>query len=582
MTALRPFVRALWAKHRRAMVALAVTTLALSLTEGAGLLLLLPMLRLAGVALNEGTSDRVASAIEEGLRVIGIAPTLVGVLAAVVLVVTARAALQFLLAEWTTRLEASVVGRLHGRLFDAIVRLPWARFTGERPAALAHALGPQVDDVQSAVMLLLEFASMAAAVTAAAVVAVTVAPALTAVVALVGVALLLLAHLLRAPGRAEADQLLHASIAAAARANELLGAMKMIHAYAAEERAVRAVAADIRAWLQLSRDFSRRRAVVALAFAVLSVLLLAVLVWIAVAVAQAAPATLLLMLLIYARLVPRLAEMQSAWSALTQALASFASLSALLQRCDAARAESAIRHNAASATMATNSRSAIPALHGTTPTVPPAPQLEVRAITVRYAVGERPVLRDRTARFPAGAVTAVIGATGAGKTTLADVLLGLLVPESGAVLVDGAPLAALSAEAWRARVGYLAQEPMLFHGTVRENLLFARPDASDDELNAALRDAACDFVERLSERLDAPIGDRGVLLSGGERQRLALARALLRQPALLVLDEATSALDADTEARILQTVRALRGRCTVVFCTHRDAVRALADAVVEL
>jgi ATP-binding cassette subfamily C protein len=135
---------------------------------------------------------------------------------------------------------------------------------------------------------------------------------------------------------------------------------------------------------------------------------------------------------------------------------------------------------------------------------------------------------------------------------------------------------------WCSRVGYLAQEPMLLHGTIRENLTFARPGASDDDMRAALEAAACDFVESLPLGLDSPLGDRGVLVSGGERQRLALARALLRQPDLLVLDEATSALDAETEQRILATVRALRGRCTVVFCTHREAPRATADRVIEI
>ena len=211
-----------------------------------------------------------------------------------------------------------------------------------------------------------------------------------------------------------------------------------------------------------------------------------------------------------------------------------------------------------------------------------APAVEVRGITVRYPASERAVLAEFSATCRPGALTVVVGETGAGKTTLGDVLLGLLPPESGAVLVDGVPLSTLPRDAWRARVGYLAQEPMLFHGTIRENLRFARPSATDAQLDAALTAAACDFVGRLPHRLDSEVGDRGVLLSGGERQRLALARALLREPDLLVLDEATSALDAETEARILQTVRALRGRCTVVFCTHRAAVRAMADQVIEL
>ena len=574
---LRPFVGALWREHRGAMLAVAAGTLALMFTEGAGLLLLVPMLRLVGVSLGDGVSDRVAAAMDAALQWAGIAPTLVGVLAAVVLVVVTRAALQLLLAVWHARLETAVVGRLRERLFSAVVRLPWARFVGERPASLVHALGSQVDDVHSALMMLLDAALLAAAVVAAALVAVVMSPLLTGVVALAGVVLFAAAHALGAPGRAEGDRLLEASTELFAHISEMLGAAKMIHAHGAEDRAVRAVEADSHAWAALNQRYERRRAEVSFALAVLAVVMLAVLVWMSVVTARIGPATLLLLLVVYARLVPRLSELQSTWSAITQALASFDSISALLARCDAAYESVEAAASASVATAASGATSASIAVDTAS-----GPAIELRDVTVRYPTGERPVLSRLAVRCPGGLLTAVVGPTGVGKTTFGDVLLGLLAPEEGEVLVDGVPLAAIPRHAWRSRLGYLAQEPMLFHGTIRENLLFAQPSASDADLSAALDDAACDFVRRLPRGLDAPVGDRGVLLSGGERQRLALARALLRRPQLLVLDEATSALDADTEARILQTVRNLRGRCTVVFCTHRGAVREAADVVIHL
>lgn len=569
MTSLRPFARVLWREHRTAMLMVGATSLALMLTEGAGLLLLIPMLRLVGVSLGDGASDRIAGVMEGALRAAGVAPTLAGVLAAVVVVVVARAAMQLLLARWHARLEAEVVGRLRERLFTAVVRLPWARFAGERPAALVHAMGPQVDDVHSALLMLLQSASLAAAVLAAALVAVLVSPLLTGVVAAAGGVLFAAAHALRAPGRAEGERLLDASTGLFARISELLGGMKMIHAHGAEDRAVRAVADDARGWTALTMGYAWRRARVSFALAVLGVVMLAVLVWVAVAVVHLAPATLLLLLLVYARLVPRVSELQALGSAIAQTLASFDSLAALLARCDAARA-------------ATDDERAPDAATNASRRGGRAPAIEVRDLTVRYPGSARAILEGFSAHVPAGALTVIVGETGAGKTTLADVLLGLLAPEAGAVFVDGEPLGSLPRAAWRARVGYLAQEPMLMHGTIRENLCLARATATDDELHAALRAAACDFVTRLQLGLDAPVGDRGVLLSGGERQRLALARALLRQPDLLVLDEATSALDAETETRILETVRALRGRCTVVFCTHRAAVRAVADYVITV
>ena len=593
---LRAFVHALWREHRAALLVVGAASLALLPTEGIGLLMLVPMLRLVGVSLGEGASDRIANAMEGGLRALGIVPTLGRVLAVMVALVTARAALQLLLTWWEARLEVEVVGRLRDRLFAAVVALPWARFTGERPAALMHAIGPQVDDVHSALLTMLQLVSLVTAVCAAAAVAVAVSPVLTLVVAVAGAVLFVVARLLRAPGLAEGERLLEATRGLFARVSELLGGMKMIHAHGASARAVEAVAADSQHWAALTRRYAQHRALVSFALAVLGVSMLAALVWASVSVARVAPATLLLLLLLYARIIPRVSELQSIWSSLAQTMASFESVSSLLARCDAARdaADRAAARHAdvapSAAPLADDSAVAnvAGAPSGTGGVLAPKdrraapPALEVRALRVRYPGANNVALDGLDARVPAGLLTVIVGASGVGKTTLGDVLLGLLVPEGGTVLVDGVPLERLPRARWRSRVAYLAQEPMLFHGSIRENLLFAQPDASEESLRTALRLAACDFVTRLPSGLDAAIGDRGVLLSGGERQRLALARALLRHPQLLVLDEATSALDGDTEARILASLRALRGRCTIVFSTHRDAVRAVADHVIEL
>lgn len=564
---LRSFVGALWREHRRALLVVGAASVALTLTEGIGLLMLVPMLRLVGVALGDGASDRIAGLMDAMLRAVGVTPTLEAVLTTVVALVSLRAALQYVRSRWEARLEVEVVGSLRNRLFEAVVETPWARFAGERPAVLVHTLGPQVDDVHSALLSLLQAVAHSAAVLSAAVVAFAVSPLLSAVVVIAGSALFALARALRAPGREDGDRLLAASEGWFARLSELLGGMKMIHAHGAERRAMSAVSADTRRWSSLMLGFAERRARVALALAVLGVLMLAGLVWVSVSQVRLAPATLLLLLLLYARLVPRIADLQVLASDVAQLLASYASVTALLERCDAVHVSEATDALDASVARDRPRR---------------APEIVVRDITVRYPGSARPALEGMSATVTAGTLSAVVGASGVGKTTLGDVLLGLLAPERGDVLVDGAPLSALPRARWRQRVGYLAQEPMLFHGTISENLRFAAPHASEADLAAALRSAACDFVERLPQGIESPVGDRGVLLSGGERQRIALARALLRQPDLLVLDEATSALDAETEAHILQSLRALRGQCTVVFCTHRRAVREAADQVIAL
>ena len=137
--------------------------------------------------------------------------------------------------------------------------------------------------------------------------------------------------------------------------------------------------------------------------------------------------------------------------------------------------------------------------------------------------------------------------------------MGLIVPGQGRVLVDGVPLSADVITPWRERIGYVAQDTFLFNDTIRANLLWARPEANDKEIERALRLAAAEFVLELPEGLDTLLGDRGVRFSGGERQRVALARALLREPSLLILDEATSALDSENEGRIQDAIKLLTG-----------------------
>src|SRR3954451_4802875 len=170
----------------------------------------------------------------------------------------------------------------------------------------------------------------------------------------------------------------------------------------------------------------------------------------------------------------------------------------------------------------------------------------------------------------AGRLTVLSGACGAGKSRLLDLLAGLLRQEDGEILIDGKVLGPSELLEWRRGVGYLTQEPFLFHDTIRANLLIADPQADDYAIEQALIAAsAAEFVQRLPQRLETVVGDRGARMSGGERQRLALARALLRKPELLILDEPTSALDQQNEKSVFEAIEHLKGQTTIMLVTHR-------------
>ncbi|MEU9293508.1 thiol reductant ABC exporter subunit CydD [Streptomyces sp. NPDC048266] len=216
--------------------------------------------------------------------------------------------------------------------------------------------------------------------------------------------------------------------------------------------------------------------------------------------------------------------------------------------------------------------------------VPGSVRLELDRVTVRHAGRAEPSLDAATLTVEPGETVALVGPSGVGKSTLLDVVLGFAVPEEGgSVRVGGEDLAALDLEEWRSRIAWVPQRPYLFAGTVAENVRLARPDASDEAVREALRDAGADgFVAGLPRGLDTVLGEDGAGLSAGQRQRLALARAFLADRPLLLLDEPTAALDGATEAGVVDAVRRLAAGRTVLLVVHRPALLAVADRVVAL
>ncbi len=214
---------------------------------------------------------------------------------------------------------------------------------------------------------------------------------------------------------------------------------------------------------------------------------------------------------------------------------------------------------------------------------PPRLSESIRFDSVWFGYEDQPVLTDVSFEIPAGSFFTIVGPSGAGKTTLLDLLVGLRTPSEGEVLLDGVPLSALKKSKWRNQIGYVPQETVLFRGTVLDNVRLGDTAIPEDRVIEALQKAgAWDFVTSHPDGIHRVIGEAGGKLSGGQRQRIAIARALVGEPRLLIFDEATTALDPVTEREVCDSLVRLKGDTTILAVSHQQALRDVADRILEL
>ncbi|MBO0962189.1 ABC transporter ATP-binding protein [Neobacillus sp. MM2021_6] len=312
-------------------------------------------------------------------------------------------------------------------------------------------------------------------------------------------------------------------------------------------------------------EYSRLSTKSQLFYKVASAILIGIFLLIAMNMFHAQGGQLILIVLIFSRLWPRVAGIQASLEQIAMRIPSYKAVITLQNECRQARE---FRDEDALDIKPLQIRKAI----------------ECQEVFFRYNKNLHSyALQDINLCIPANEMTAVVGRSGAGKSTLIDLLMGLNKPEAGEVLLDGTPLSSTNLLSLRRVISYVPQEPYLFNESIRENLLIVEPNASEEQIWEALEfSSSSEFVKKLPYGLDTMIGDRGIRLSGGERQRLVLARAILRNPSILVLDEATSSLDTENEAKIQEALERLKGRMTIIVIAHRLSTIRNADQVIVL
>jgi ATP-binding cassette, subfamily C, bacterial len=544
---------------RKAAITLGMM-LALSLTEWVGLVLLVPMLALAGLDVGDGMVGSISESVAGVLGRFGLTPSLLTVLLLYVAVVSLRAFAQRRLTMASVDLERSFLLYLRKRMYSAVIRSRWIYFSRARSSDFQHAIMGQCASISYATNVLMMFVSSALIGMIYLGLALKLSPVMSLLAVSSGLLLVFLLRKGAVRARGFGDDMTRSNSRLIGALMEHLAGMKTVKSCGAEDRNIDRFGVLAERAVEAYRNSTRNSATVKLWFEIASTTALCMLLYIAIAVMQHSTAEILLLLYLFARLVPRFSGLQQLYQAFVTHMPAFGIAMAHMQRCEAA---------------------AEPLQPSTTPAPALADSIRFEDVSFRYATDSAAqTLASINVSIPARRTTAIVGPSGAGKSTFADLLMGLLTPDSGRILVDHVELDGVIMKAWRDRIGYVPQDTFLFHDTVRGNLLWACPDATDAELLDALELAAARrFVERLPSGLDTIIGDRGVLLSGGERQRLALARALLRKPALLLLDEATSSLDSENELQIQRAIEQLHGRMTIVVITHRLSTIRRADMI---
>ncbi len=209
--------------------------------------------------------------------------------------------------------------------------------------------------------------------------------------------------------------------------------------------------------------------------------------------------------------------------------------------------------------------------------------IQFRDVYLAYDNGRLPALRGASFDLKTGERVTLVGASGAGKTTILNLLLGFLQPDKGQILVNDIPVAALTPDSWRENIAWIGQQPVLFHGTIKENILLGRPEASAGEIEQAVRRAGVhDFSVYLPEGLDTLVGEQGQGLSRGQAQRVALARVFVKNAPILLLDEPTAGLDVDNETLVMRALEEFCRDRTVLTLTHRLANIRQADRILVL
>jgi ATP-binding cassette, subfamily C, bacterial len=521
--------------------------------EGIGIATLLPVLELA--IAEPGADDSAIMAVARGtLAMVGLEPSLGVLLTFVVGGMFLKGAFLWLAFRQVGYTVAQVATDLRLSLIRALLRARWGYFLSQRAGHLSNAIGTEARRASQAYSATCSLAAGAVQVLIYIGLAVLIAPLVAAAAIIGGGLTAMVFGKMIAMGRDAGQQQTRLAKSLSGTLIDALHSLKPIKAMAREDHLRPVLEGETK---ELN-DAQRREVLASSTMKAfkepLLVFMLAIGLFVLLSVRVIPFAALLVMVFLFHRLVGQINSLQTLWKQIAVSESAFWSLQDSVEQANRERED-------------VSRGGRVPAL---------IQGVELR--DVQFGYGDQQVLAGISLTVPAGSLVAIFGPSGAGKTTLVDLIIGLYRPQSGEIFIDDVPLGEIDLMDWRRNLGYVPQEMLLFHDTLLQNITLGDESIGRKAVEEALWKAeAWAFVSALPQGLDTIIGAQGAMLSGGQRQRVAIARALVRRPKLLILDEVTTALDPETEAEICRTLAKLKGEVTIVAISHQRAITEVAD-----